>query len=85
MRTPSKVCFNSECIIGHRNDLYLIKYKENVQWMFLSDDCDMVKEYKTKYDEEKEEINDELPIISNEMMKKWCRSDWEYCVEDEVF
>eukprot|EP01083_Nonionella_stella_P043785 118176_1 len=69
-------------IIGHRNDLFLVKYEDNVSWMKLPHLHPMVVEYK-----ETHEMNytDALPLISKENMKEWMsNSIGELVVEEDL-
>ena len=57
-------------IIGRRNGLYLMQYVEHVQWMSLSDDHHMVKEFEEDA-KDSEEMTDELPVITRDNLRKW--------------
>ena len=59
-------------IIGVRNGLYLMKYEDRVQWLSLSKNHPMVKEFE---DERKDnDETDELPIITSDNLKEWIKN-----------
>ena len=59
-------------IIGVRNGLHLMKYEDLIQWLSLSKDHPMVKEFENERKENDE--TDELPTITQENLKEWIRN-----------
>ena len=55
-------------IMGVRNGLYLMKFEDRVQWLSLSKNHPMVKEFEDKRKVISE--TDELPIITSENLKE---------------
>ena len=75
-------------ILGQRNGLYLMQYEDSVQWLSLSDENAMVKEFKEDRNEEKKQEEEELPLITRENLQNWLKnkviSD-DYVVENDFF
>ncbi len=73
-------------ILGKRNELYLVKFDGYTEWMYLSPECCLVTDYEEDCQRDGINVNEQLPIITKEMMKDWMSNELpgEIVVEEDM-